>query len=196
MKNKLSNKQLIAALNNGDATSFTYLYKTWYRRLCFFAMKITGSKEDAEDVVVNALTRLYQFREKFQNVTNLEGFLYTAIKNSCIDHIRHLHRQSANEKAYSYLVDYDNEDTIENLKIKSELLNEIYAEVKRLPDNYRHVFELSVLQGLKNEEIAQRLNISLSNVTTRKNRAINLLKLRLSEDGVILFSILVVKGIY
>jgi RNA polymerase sigma-70 factor (ECF subfamily) len=196
MENKLSNRQLIKALNAGDAFAFKYLYKEWFQILCFFAMKMTGSKEDAEDIVANTLTQFYRANNKFEHVYNLEAFLYTSVRNACINHIKKLQSQSNNAKEYSYLADYQDEDTIENIKIKAELLNEIIAEVKKLPAAYRQVFELSIMQGVKNEEIARRLNISLTNVTTRKNRAINLLRLRLSEEGLFVLYILVLRSIH
>jgi len=196
MENKLSNRQLIKALNNGEAYAFNFLYKEWFQILCFFAMKITGSREDAEDIVATTLTQFYHANNKFDHVYNLEAFLYRSVRNACINHIKKLQSQSDNAEEYSYLVDYQDEDTIENIKIKAELLNEIISEVKKLPELYRQVFELSVMKGLKNDEIASRLNISPSNVTTRKNRAINMLRLRLSEEGLLVLYVLVLRSFH
>jgi len=191
MENKLSNKQL-SALNNGDNHAFSHLYKEWYKPLCYFACKITGSKEDAEDIVVSMFTRFYHDEKNFDDVRDLESYLYKSVKNSCINHINQLQRLSVNKKGYAYLQGFEDDNTIDRIIIKTELLREISAEVQRLPDNYRDVFELS-MQGLKNDEIARRLNITPTNVTTRKNRAINLLRLKLSKDGWLLLFILLNK---
>ena len=194
MENKLSNKQL-SALNNGDTHAFSHLYKEWYKPLCYFALKITGSKEDAEDIVVNMFTHFYHAKNTFEHVQKLESFLYKAVKNSCINHIKKIEKQSVNKRKYAYLQDLEDNNTIENIIIKTELLREILAEVKKLPDSYRDVFELS-MQGLKNDEIADRLNITPTNVTTRKNRAINLLRLKLSNDSLFLLYIILFRSIY
>ena len=193
MENKLSNKQL-SALNNGSDHAFSHLYKEWYKPLCFFAYKYTGSKEDAEDIVVNMFTQFYHAKNTFDNVQKLEGFLYTAVKNSCINHVKKLQRQSANNRKYAYLQDLEDNNTVENLIIKTELLREIQAEVEKLPNSYRDVFELS-MQGLKNDEIAHRLNITPTNVTTRKNRAINLLRLKLSGESLLLLYIILFRSL-
>ena len=193
MENKLSNKQL-SALNNGSDHAFSHLYKEWYKPLCFFAYKYTGSKEDAEDIVVNMFTQFYHAKNTFDNVQKLEGFLYTAVKNSCINHVKKLQRQSANNRKYAYLQDLEDNNTVENLIIKTELLREIQAEVEKLPNSYRDVFELS-MQGLKNDEIAHRLNITPTNVTTRKNRAINLLRLKLSGESPLLLYIILFRSL-
>lgn len=194
MEKKLSNKQL-HALNNGDADAFSHLYKEWYKPLCFFAFKITGSKEDAEDIVVNMFTHFYHAKNRFEHVFMLENYLYSAVRNSCINHIKKAGRQTTNTRNYAYLQDFEDNNTIENIIIKTELLREILAEVKKLPDSYRDVFELS-MQGLKNDEIARRLNITPTNVTTRKNRAINQLRLKLSKDSLLLLYIILFRSIY
>jgi len=194
MEHKLSNKQL-SALNNGDPHAFSHLYKEWYKPLCFFAYKITGSKEDAEDIVVNLFTRFYHKEKKFDGVRDLDDYLYKSVKNSCINHIKKSEKQSANKKKYTYLQDLEDNNTIENILIKTELLREILAEVKKLPDSCRDVIELS-MQGLKNDEIAHRLNITPTNVTTRKNRAISQLRLKLSKNSLFLLYIILFRSIY
>lgn len=194
MENKFSNKQL-SALNNGDTHAFSHLYKAWYKPLCYFALKITGSKEDAEDIVIKMFTHFYHAKNTFEHLQKLEGFLYTAVKNSCLNHIRNTEKKSANQRKYAYLQEHEENNTIENIIIKTELLREILAEIKKLPDSTRDVIELS-MQGLKNDEIAQRLNISPTNVTTRKNRAINQLRLKLSKDSLLLLYIILFRSIY
>ncbi len=193
MGNKLTNKQL-SALNNRNDYAFSHLYMEWYRPLCFFAYKYTGSKEDAEDIVVNMFSQFYHAKNTFENFQKLEGFLYTAVKHSCLNHIKKLQKESTNNKKYAYLQDLEDNNTIENLIIKTELLREIQAEVEKLPNSYRDVFELS-MQGLKNDEIAHRLNITPTNVTTRKNRAINLLRLKLSKEGLSLLYIILFRSL-
>lgn len=188
--------KLIRKLSNGDTIAFTSVFKEMYPKLCFFADKILGSKEDAEDIVATVFARLYHSNEKFRHAQKLEAFLYTSMRNACINHIKKLQRQENNARGYSQLQQLDDPDTIETLIIRSELFNEMLKEIKKLPDIYREVLEMSVFHGMKNDEIADRLKISLSNVTSRKSRAIGMLRLRLSEEGLLALYILVLRSFH
>jgi len=193
MEKRLTDKQLLKGLNSGDALTYNYVFKRWYASLCFVAMKLVDSREDAEDIVANAFTIFYQSENKFDHVENVEGYLYTSVKNACREHLRKLKSQSNKRMDYAYLQEVG-EETIENIKIKSELIAEIISEVKRLPEIYRDVFEMSFLWGLKNEEIARELNISPDNVRKRKSRAIHLLRIRLTQEGLLTIYILILKS--
>lgn len=195
MEIRLTEKQLLKGLKNCDPATYNYLFRQWYSRLCFAAMKLVGSKEDAEDIVINTFTNFYQSENKFDHVENLEGYLYASVLNACREHLRKIKTQSNRQKDYAYLQDID-EETIENITIKAELIAEIITEVRRLPDTYRDVFEMSFLKGLKNEEIAKKLNISSDNVRQRKTRAINMLRIKLSHDGLLALYIIVVKSFH
>jgi RNA polymerase sigma-70 factor (family 1) len=195
MEKRLTDKQLVKGLNNGDTLTYNYVFREWYPRLCFVAMKLVGSKEEAEDIVTDTLTRFYRSDNKFDHVENVEGYLYTSVRNGCLEHLRKMKAQSNKQMDYAYLQDI-NEETIENIRIKAELIAEIISEIKRLPDTYRDVFEMSFLQGLKNEEIAKELNISPDNVRQRKARAINMLRLRLSQEGLLALYIIVSKSFH
>jgi RNA polymerase sigma-70 factor (family 1) len=195
MEKRLTDKQLVKGLNNGDTLTYNYVFREWYPRLCFVAMKLVGNKEEAEDIVTDTLTRFYRSENKFDHVENVEGYLYASVRNGCLEHIRKMKARSNKQMDYAYLQD-PNEETIENIRIKAELIAEIIAEIKRLPDTYRNVFEMSFLQGLKNEEIAKELNISPDNVRQRKARAINMLRLRLSQEGLLALYIIVSKSFH
>jgi RNA polymerase sigma-70 factor (family 1) len=193
MEKRLTDKQLLKGLNNGDPLTYNYVFREWYSRLCFVALKLVGSREDAEDIVANTLTFFYQNKNKFDHVENFGGYLYASVRNGCREHLRKMKSLSSKQMDYAYLQEIG-EETIENLKIKAELIREIISEVKRLPLTYRDVFEMSFLKGLKNEEIARKLNISPDNVRQRKTRAIHILRIRLSDEGLLTLYVILLKS--
>lgn len=195
MERRLTHKQLVKGLNKGDRFTYTYVFKQWYSRLCFVAMKLVGDKAEAEDIVTEMFTRFYKSEYKFDLVQNLEGYLYASVKNACREHIRNMKVKLSRQMGYLYLQELD-EEGIENITIKSELIAEIISESKRLPDKYRHVFEMSFLQGLKNEEIARALAITVDNVRQRKTRAISILRIKLSQEGLLALYIFLLRSFY
>ena len=62
-----------------------------------------------------------------------------------------------------------------------EALDTLYEIIDSLPEEYRKIFELSYVKGLKNEEIARELNLSLSGTKKRKARFLELLREKLSK---------------
>ena len=75
--------------------------------------------------------------------------------------------------------------------LKAEVWGEVYRAIASLPEGCRNVFKLSYLEGLKNQEIADELKISINTVKTQKARALELLKLRLKPEAFLLLCLLV-----
>ena len=74
--------------------------------------------------------------------------------------------------------------------IRAELMQEIYSEIEKLPEKRRMVFKLAYLEGLKNDEIATQMNISIHTVKEHKGKALQFLRLRFSDKNIILFILL------
>jgi RNA polymerase sigma-70 factor (ECF subfamily) len=71
--------------------------------------------------------------------------------------------------------------------IRAELMQDIYAEIEKLPEKRRQVFKLAYVEGLKNDEIAAQMNISVHTVKEHKGKALQFLRLRFSDKNIILF---------
>lgn len=69
-----------------------------------------------------------------------------------------------------------------NLMIRSEVLGEIYRALSTLPPQCQRISKMSFLDGMKNLEIAQELNISVNTVKTQKQRALQLLRLKINPE--------------
>jgi len=74
--------------------------------------------------------------------------------------------------------------------IKAELMQEIYAEIEKLPEKRRMVFKMAYLEGMKNDEIASYMSISIHTVKEHKGKALQFLRMRFSDKQIILFILL------
>ena len=83
-----------------------------------------------------------------------------------------LRKQTAQEK---YLANREEED-FQNSLLEQEVLDMLFDSIRALPDRYRHLFDLSFEQGLKNAEIAALLNVSESAVKKQKATLIKLVR--------------------
>ena len=110
-----------------------------------------------------------------ESAHNIKGFLYLTTRNACVDYLRAQRKIRGIQKELQILADPFIEDTDVDTT-RAETLRHIYEEMEKLPQQCRNIFKLSVIRGLKSRDIASELNISVSNVTSQKSRAIQLLR--------------------
>lgn len=176
MANKITKENIISALQEGDNQAFTFLFDEFYSALRYFAECLTDDKQEAQDVVLRVFNTFWGMRGNFDTLTNIKAFLYISTRNNCLTYLRYRKRQEAHKKDYqAYLLSAPPEET-ERLIMKADLLRMVYAEIKNLPERCREIFQLTYLEGLQANEIAERLGITVSTVTSQRARAIQLLR--------------------
>jgi RNA polymerase sigma-70 factor (ECF subfamily) len=111
----------------------------------------------------------------------VKAFLYITVRNASLNFLRHLAVRESTQKELLYLGRDREEAFVLNSMIKTEVLKEIYGEIEKFPEKRRHIFKLAYLEGMKNEEIAHKLDISVSTVKTQKARAILALRVHFTD---------------
>jgi len=179
--------ELFASFHRGDTLAIKRVYELHFKPLCFFAERITGTKEDAEDLVTESFLKMLNQREDFQNLSNVKSFLYLVTKNAAINFIKSRGRQNAAKQQISYLTasGEEIEDAIGDEVTRAQVLQQIHEEIENLPERCRQIFKLLYLQGLSPEEISRQLKISAQTVYTQKARAVQLLKNELLKKNLI-----------
>lgn len=180
--------QIIDGLKSNDSRVFDYLFNEYYTQLQYFAERLVGSREEAQDIVITVFRKFWNIRDNFQTSNNIKAFLYITIRNQCLDFLRYRQRLNEVKKEYeSHLLSADEIKQSEHLIIESDLINKIYKEVQKLPNRCREIFILTYFKGLKTKEIASVLQISESAVTTQRSLAIKYLKHAFSQEGYVFF---------
>jgi RNA polymerase sigma-70 factor (ECF subfamily) len=160
------------------------VFRRYYPRLCYYAFKIIANKASAEDVVQDVFLRFQDRLPQFNSETALGSFLYLSVKNACLNIIRHRAVEAKYEASASFS-SAEEAPFVENL-IRAEIYGEIHQALQSLPEGCRTVINLAYFDGLKNEEIANRLQVSVNTVKTQKQRGLQLLRLRLAPDAFVL----------
>ncbi|OQP66471.1 hypothetical protein A3860_13355 [Niastella vici] len=171
---------VLVSFRKGGPDALQSLLKQFYSPLCLFAERLLGDKAASEDIVGEAFIKLWNKRDNFENLQNLKAFMYITVRNACLNHLKQAKRDSLNQKQLAYLTG-EKEEFVLNEMIRSEILQEIMQEVNNLPEQCGKVLKLAYLEGLKNQEIADLMNISVHTVKNQKARAIQLLKVRLRD---------------
>lgn len=163
-----------------------HLFKENYHSLVFFAYKIIASQSDAEDIVQDAFVKFWNNR---QNVADhflaVKSYLYTTVRNDCLNVLKH--RAVIRKQETSLNLDEADEQTALQYLLESETLVFLYKAIETLPPVCKKIAEMSHFHGMKNDEIADKLGISVNSVKTQKQRALELLKKRLPSDLMLFF---------
>jgi len=156
------------------------LFNEHYRRLVYFSTQFIGDKAAAEDIVQDSFVKFWNNFDSINlNGTSIKSFLYTSVKNASFNSIRHT------KIAQQHIMLQDGnpvEEAVINAMIRSEVLDELYKALESLPYSCQQISRMGYIEGKKNYEIADELGISINTVKTQKQRALKLLRLKLSPE--------------
>ena len=174
---------LLTQIAEGDATIYPYLHDTYYNSLVYFSLSIIQNQQQAEDIAVDSLVKLWQLPTRFESIGKLRSYLFTLVRNASLNYLKHLRVKERTERELSG-TETGVDAKLEALVVEADLMRLIYQEVTRLPTPYREVVELLYLEDLSSAEAADRLGISMDNLRQRKGRAIKELKSKLIKQGI------------
>jgi len=177
----LDERILISKCISGNEKAQKLFYDTFANQMFRLCLRYTGDYHDAEDVMIIA------FHKVFKNIRNFEyrgdGSLKRWVKTIMIN--ESLMFLKSSRKFMFETIDNTHiqiADGIENT-IDAE---QIYQLILKLPDGYRTVVNLFIIDGLSHEEIANQLGISVNTSKSQLSRARALLKeqlFKLEENG-------------
>jgi RNA polymerase sigma-70 factor (ECF subfamily) len=172
-------ENIIGELSKGNPRAFTGLYNEKYSCLFWFANKFLENNEDSEDVVADVFYRLWMNRAELNHVDDLPAYLRRMTRNACFSFLNRNKLKAGIYKDLLLRAETMTEDDIIRSEVKAEVLDFVNSELKKLSPKYRTVFELSFIEGLKNEEVADRLQTSNQVVRDMKSKIRKMLKVRM-----------------
>ena len=189
LDNKIKRKadELFDQVKTGDQKAYELMFSIYFARLNDFAKHVVKDDTISQDIVLEVFLKIWENRTKIESL-NLEAFLFRLVRNSCIDYIKHIkvlnnrmHEIEISTK-YEELYRIDFVGNEPYILIEHELKIKIEKTIQSLPNRCREVFILSRIDGLKNKEIAEKLNINIKNVERHLNRALQSFRNFFSED--------------
>lgn len=160
-----------------DSLAFAELHRRYSSRLYALAVRKTGNSEVSEDLVQDLFVHLWLQRAGITIEKALSLYLFSALKNRIISHLRKQivqHTVSLNDIDLETLSSQSANLVQEWLSLKE--VQEIYArELSNLPEKSKHVFEMS-RNGVPNKEIAQMLDLSEKTVEFHISKCLRVLR--------------------
>ncbi len=162
---------------HSDHAAFQELFHRYYAPLCAYAYKIIGNKDDAEDTVAHVFFKVWNKRQGINITSSVKYYLFAITRNRCIDQLKKNKRYQSNAEVQEGYALADKGADIEQtyqLRIK---LTKVKERISSLPPKCQLIFKLSREEGLKYQEIAEKLSISIKTVETQMTKALKELRL-------------------
>jgi RNA polymerase sigma-70 factor (family 1) len=175
---------LLQDFQRGDERAFSRIYDMYYSRIWYYARYFVSDQEKARDLTAESFIKLWQMRDRFDDLKKIRFFLEITTRNSCFNLLKY--EKWEKEKLERFRMEQDTQLNTELFSdlVEGELLRRVYAAIEQLSPQARLILKLSYVDGLKNPEIASRLDLSLQTVSNHKNRAFKILRsLGLDKDA-------------
>lgn len=176
------------ALTDQADIKFEDIYLSYFSKMKHFAQEYVVLEEDAENIVQDVFTELWEKREMLNMPINLIAYLFTTIKNKCLNHLRHktIVNETANLLQEEYFITLRmNLNSLEafdqNLFSEQDIEQIITKALNTLSPKCKEIFIKSKIEGKKQKQIAAELNISINTVETQIGIAYKKLRVELKN---------------
>ncbi len=175
--------ELIELALGGDRAAFGSLVRRYQDRLFAAMIQVTGSSEEAEDVVQDAFVRAFLKLETFQNNSQFFTWLYRIAFNSALSRMRRRRGTTSLDQAREAVGDepVDQASAPDERMLREERVKMVQLALQKLSEDHRSILVLREMEEHAYEDIAEILQISIGTVRSRLSRARSQLKLVLEE---------------
>ncbi len=170
---------LVDRLRNKDKRAFELVFNEYYSIMVSYAFRFMDLREDAEEIVQEVFVKFWEKCEHLALDSSIKSYLYRSVHNTCLNHLKH----EKVKDSYRQYVIQSMEESVEDRHFRDEAVDMqemILQEVNNLPPRCSEIFKLSRYEGLKYQEIADHLEISVKTVEVQMGKALKLLRTRLT----------------
>ncbi len=184
---RMSDEALLSSSLEGNLVAFDLLVDRYYDRLYGYLIRFLKDSDMAEDLLQETFLRVWKNRAEFRNIASFSTWIYTIAGNLARSEWRRRKRwrmirlgpSRDDEEPEIELADNGiGPDSIVEIRMA---VDELTAEVQKLPDRYREVVILRDIQGMTYEEIAGIVQVPVGTVKSRLNRGRLILQEKLGK---------------
>lgn len=189
ISNQTEDTVLFQLLRKGNKRAFTIIYNRYNKMLYALAFRYLKDCDLSEDIVQQVFTKLWEFYPDITVTVSLRNYLYTMTKNMILNQIR----DNNHSLVQNYQIAQSSEiyeDNLLSVIEEKELMSIFYQAIDMLPEQKKAVCILKMEEKMSNQDIAQRMNISINTVKTHYAQAIKLLRMYMDKLLIIIISII------
>ena len=176
--------ELMREIRADNMFAFDELYSRYSKRLYKFAFAILKSVEESENILQDVFLNLWEKRNNVEKDASVKYYIFTVTYNSAISIIR---KKVKETQFFDYLRSLQelNQDP-PSLELEfNELKKSLNTIIGQLPQRQKEVYILHKEEGLKYQEIAERLNISVNTIETHMSRALKTIHEKLGKSSLL-----------
>jgi RNA polymerase sigma-70 factor (ECF subfamily) len=171
----------IKPLSAGSELEFEQLFKEHFKSLYAYAFTILKNESIAEETVQNVFYKIWEKKVPDNIQISLKAYLYKAVYHESLNYLKH---QKIKARYQSHVMHQSRNHTDQNASrriLAKELEEKLRNAMNALPQQCRTIFQLSRFEGLKYQEIAEQLGISVKTVENQMGKALKQLRVKLID---------------
>lgn len=159
---------LVQQCLNGEASAYRALYDRYAKAMYNTALRILNRTDDAEDILQEAFTDAFQQLRSFEGRSTFGAWLRQIVVYKSIAHLK-------KQKLHFNGLETDAENIADETVLEEDevwyTVDSIKQAMQKLPDGYRTVLTLHLIEGFEQEEVAEMMKVAHSTVRTQYMRA-------------------------
>lgn len=163
-------QDLIEGCKQGDQKAQFKIYKLYYKAMYNTSLRIVGDPTDAEDIMQEAFLSAFEKISFYSEMVAFGAWLKKIVVNRSLDYLEKKKMIFEDLDSHFEIGDNDHYDVDEDVEM-SEKVENIKEEIKKMPDGYRVILSLYLLEGYDHDEIAEILHISSNTSRSQLSRA-------------------------
>lgn len=168
-------EELLPKIAAGDTEAFKVLYDQYRHRLYGFLYQLTKSHSISEDLLQDTFMCIWEDRERLTAVRDLKAYIFTMVKHRALNSLKRISKEELLIRRMAHRSELGDRGTESNVQY-NELKRNIDRVVRQLPPQQRTVYQMSREEGLRQEEISDRLNVTVA--TVKKHLTLSLRYIR------------------
>ncbi|MEA5005391.1 MAG: RNA polymerase sigma-70 factor [Rikenellaceae bacterium] len=180
--------KLLSLVANGNEAAFHQLYRLHHQRIYSFAFFLTSSDLLAEEVTQEIFIKIWNHRAELSEIKVFEAWVKTLVRNQCYTFLNRLAKerlifQNINNQGIQV------SSSTEEKYISEEYITLLRQAVDHLSEQQKKVFLFSRIDGMRLDEIAIKMGLSINTVKSHIKAALKNIRLSLGSQALIIFTV-------
>lgn len=171
-----SDSDLIEGSMNGDRHAQELLYNKYSGKMYGVCLRYAGNESDANDILQEGFIKVFKNLSKYRGDGSFEGWIRRIMVNTSIEHFRRKKNTFSITETQERSVEDESLNALDQLDLK-----DLLEVINRLPEGYKMVFNMHVVEGYAHKEIAEKLGITEGTSKSQLARAKGVLKKMLEQ---------------
>ena len=163
-------QDLLDGCKTGDQKAQFQIYKLYYKAMYNTSLRIVNNSMEAEDIMQESFLSAFEKIETYSGTVSFGAWLKRIVINRSLDALGKKKAVFEDIESHFGIMDNSPEESVRNEEIDAKV-EEVKEAIERLPDGYRVILSLYLLEGYDHDEIAEILKISSSTSRSQLSRA-------------------------